>query len=55
MSDETAAHNLLRLIGKQPKHLTLLGILLPLVTMAIVGFVIYRIWKLLKDDDDAPC
>jgi hypothetical protein len=55
MSDETAAHNLLRLIGKQPKHLTLLGILLPLVTMAIVGYVIYRIWKHLKDDDDAPC
>lgn len=55
MYDETAVHNLLRLVGKQPKHLTLLGVLVPLVGLFIVGYVIYLIWKLLKDDEDSAC
>ena len=49
MLDDTAAQNLLHLVGKQPAHLRLLGILVPIVSMAIVGFVVFRIWKLFKD------
>ncbi len=50
--DETAVHNLLRLVGKQPTHLKLLGILVPLVSMAFVGFVVYQIWKLFRKEED---
>ena len=53
MFDETAVLNLRKMLGVQPTHLTLLGLLVPLLALALLGFVMYQIWRLLKDDDDA--
>jgi hypothetical protein len=48
MLDETAVHNLLQLVGKQPAYLKLLGILVPVVLIAIVGFVVFMIWTMFR-------
>jgi hypothetical protein len=55
MVGETEVNNLQRLVGVQPPYLTLLGLLVPGLALAFLGFVMYQIWKLLKDDDDAAC
>jgi hypothetical protein len=46
---EIEAQNLQRMLSKQPAYLKALGILAPLVTVAILGYILYLIGRLFKE------
>jgi hypothetical protein len=48
--EELAVRKLRALLNVQPPQLTLLAWLLPLVMALLVGWVVYQIWKMLRDD-----
>lgn len=42
-----------KLLNFQPAYLTFLAWLLPLAMAAVVGLVVYQIWKLLRDERES--
>jgi hypothetical protein len=46
----SADAQLRKLLDYQPPYLTLVGWLLPILMAVLVGFVIYQIWKLLREE-----
>ena len=43
------AQNLQRMVSKQPAYLKALGVLAPLVTVAVLGYILYLLWRLFKE------
>jgi|APFre7841882793_1041355.scaffolds.fasta_scaffold57777_1 uncharacterized membrane protein len=48
--EESAIEQLRMLVNVQPTHLNVIAWLLPLAMAALVGLVLYQIWKIFREE-----